>query len=51
MFHAGLAITVKRERGNDSRVYVREAIELHNYKLNYSFKQKSINLDTVFSIK
>jgi hypothetical protein len=50
-FDAGLAIMVKRERGNDSRVYSREAITLHNYKLNYSFKQKGINLDTAFSIK
>jgi hypothetical protein len=51
MFNAGLAITVKRERGNDSRVYGREAITLHNYKLNHSFKQKGIKLDTTFSIK
>jgi hypothetical protein len=50
-FNAGLAITVKRERGNDSRVYGREAITLHNYKLNHSFKQKGIKLDTAFSIK
>jgi hypothetical protein len=38
MFNAGLAITVKRERGNDSRVYGREAITLHKYKLNHLFK-------------
>ena len=50
-FNAGLAITVKRERGNDSRLYGREAITLHNFKLNHSFKQKGIKLDTAFSIK
>jgi hypothetical protein len=36
MFHVGLTITVKRERGADSQVYGREAITL---------------LDTAFSIK
>jgi hypothetical protein len=50
-FNARLAITVKRERGNDSRVYGREAIVLHNYKLNRSIKQKGINLDIAFCIK
>jgi hypothetical protein len=50
-FDAGLANTVKRERGNGGRVYGREAITLHNYKLNYLFKHKGINLDTAFSIK
>jgi hypothetical protein len=39
-FNAGLAITVKRERGNDGRVYGREAITLHNYKLNHSFNRR-----------
>ena len=38
-FNAGLAITVKRERGNDGRVYGREVIMLHYYKLNHSFKE------------
>jgi hypothetical protein len=50
-FNAGLAITVKRERENKSWVYGQEAITLHNYKLNHSFKQKVIKLDTAFSIK
>jgi hypothetical protein len=50
-FNAGLAITVKRERGNNSRVYGQEAITLNNYKLNHSFKQKGTKLDTAFSIK
>jgi hypothetical protein len=31
-FNAGLAITVKRERGTDGRVYGREAVALHNYR-------------------
>jgi hypothetical protein len=39
-FSAGLAITVKQERGNDGRVYGREAITLHNYKLNHSFNRR-----------
>jgi hypothetical protein len=40
MFDAGLAITVKREKGNDGRVYGREAITLHYYKLNHSFNRR-----------
>jgi hypothetical protein len=28
---------VKQERGTDGRVYGREVIMLHNYKLNHSF--------------
>jgi hypothetical protein len=44
-------MTGKRERENNGRVYGREAITLHNYKLNYSFKQKGINLATAFSIE
>ena len=39
-FHAGLAIMVRRERGEDSRVYGREAITLHNYKLNHSLNRR-----------
>jgi hypothetical protein len=35
-FNAGLAITVKREKGKDGR----EAITLHNYKLNHSFNRR-----------
>jgi hypothetical protein len=42
MFHAGLAIMVRRERGEDSRVYGREAITLHNYKLNHSFIRRAL---------
>jgi hypothetical protein len=41
-FNAGLAITVKRERGNDSRVYDREANTLHNYKLNHSLNRRAL---------
>ena len=39
-FNEGLAITVKRERGKDNRVYGREAITLHNYKLNNSLNRR-----------
>jgi hypothetical protein len=37
-FNAGLAITVKRERGTDGR----EAITLHNYKLNHSLNRREL---------
>jgi hypothetical protein len=40
----------KRERESNGRCYGREAIALHNYKLNYSFKQNGINLAISFSI-
>jgi hypothetical protein len=49
-FDAGLTNAIKREKGNGGRAYGREAITLHNYKLNYSFKQKGINLAIAFSI-
>jgi hypothetical protein len=39
-FDVGLAITVKREKGNDDRVYGRETITLHYYKLNHSFYRR-----------
>jgi hypothetical protein len=39
MFDEGLTLTTKRERESNGRGYSREAIMLHDYKLNYSFKQ------------
>ena len=41
-FNTGLTITVKKERENDSRVYGREAITLHNYKLNHSLNRRAL---------
>jgi hypothetical protein len=50
-FDAGLTLTTKRERESNGRGYVREAITIHNYKLNYSFRHNSINLVIALSIK
>jgi hypothetical protein len=41
----------KRERESNGRGYGRRAIMLHNYKLNYLFKQNGINLAITFSIR
>ena len=49
-FDVGLTLTTKRERESNGRGYGREAITLHNYKLNYSFKQNDINLAIALSI-
>jgi hypothetical protein len=50
MLGAGLTPTTKRERESNGRGYGRRAITLHDYKLEYSSKQNSINLAITLSI-
>jgi hypothetical protein len=50
-FDVGLTPTTKRERENNGQGYGRRAIMLHDYKLNYSFKQNGTNLAIAFNIR
>jgi hypothetical protein len=50
MLDAGLTPMTKQERESNGRGYGRRAITLHDYKLEYSSKQNSVNLAIAFNI-